>query len=110
MLTPGGIAVLPVPVVQHRTVEYPAPNARDAGHCRAPGLDYFEKYRRHFGSVEIFNSEQFPAEYQLFNREDRTSFPNDVSPLKKPMAGREHRDYVPVCFVDKPTSLLHALR
>ncbi|MGH9507921.1 MAG: class I SAM-dependent methyltransferase, partial [Terriglobales bacterium] len=37
VLKPAGIAVLPVPVVSPRTIEYPAPNPREAGHVRAPG-------------------------------------------------------------------------
>ena len=99
VLRPGGIAILPVPIVQERTVEYSGPNAGEAGHVRAPGLDYYERYRRYFTTVEIWSSEQFPAEYQLFNCEDRSGYPNAMSPLRIPMAGNRHADYVPVCIV-----------
>ena len=61
------------------------------------GPCYYERYRRYFASVEIWSSGQFPAEYQLFNCEDRTVFPTALSPLRTPMAGNRRADYVPVC-------------
>ena len=44
ILAPGGFAVLPVPIVCEQTVEYPEPVASEAGHVRAPGPDYFERF------------------------------------------------------------------
>lgn len=98
VLRPGGVAILPVPIVEPRTIEYGAPNPGEAGHVRAPGLDYYERYRRHFSTVEIWDSTQFPEEFQVFNIEDRTGFPTALSPLRTPMVGDRHTDFVPVCI------------
>lgn len=98
VLRPGGVAILPVPIAQERTVEYPAPNPGEAGHVRAPGLDYFDRYRNYFRTVEIWGSSRFPEEFQLFNIEDRTVYPTALSPLRTPTPGERHEDFVPVCI------------
>jgi SAM-dependent methyltransferase len=98
VLKPGGIAVLPVPIGQERTVEYAGPNPKENGHVRAPGLDYFDRYRKAFARVEVIGSEDFAAEYQLWDYDDRTRFPTPDCPLKRPMAGDRHSDYVPICY------------
>jgi SAM-dependent methyltransferase len=100
VLTPGGIGVLPVPIVSESTIEYR--NAYEFGHFRAPGPDYFEKYKRHFSNVVLFNSSDFPAEYQLFIYEDRTVWPTKQRPLARPMNGDKHVDIVPVCYAAAP--------
>jgi len=99
VLKQGGIAVLPVPIVQETTVEYLEPNPNEDDHVRAPGLDYFDKYKSVFAKVEVFRSEDFDPVFQLFNYEDRTNIPAETSRLKRPMQGNCHPDYVPVCFV-----------
>src|SRR5690606_22016623 len=76
ILKPGGIAVLPVPIICKTTVEYPAPNPYESNHVRAPGLDYFDRYDEHFARVERFTSEQMPAKHQVFIYEDRSGFPS----------------------------------
>lgn len=98
VLRRGGIAVLPVPIVQQNTVEYPEPNPNETDHVRAPGLDYFDKYQKVFSKVEVFRSEDFDPQFQLWNYEDRTTFPTKDSPLKRAMPGERHPDFVPVCF------------
>jgi len=35
----NGIAILPVPLVCEKTLEYPEPNPYEAYHVRAPGMD-----------------------------------------------------------------------
>jgi SAM-dependent methyltransferase len=99
VLRPNGVAILPVPIVAERTVEYPEPNPAEFGHVRAPGYDYFEKYDRHFSKVERITSESLPAKYQLFVFEDRTQWPTTTCPLRPPMVGEKHADIVPVCYV-----------
>jgi SAM-dependent methyltransferase len=99
ILKPGGIALLPVPIVAERTVEYSAPNPHESGHVRAPGYDYFDRYRRRFARVELMDSAAFPSEYQLFVYEDRSRYPTPACPRRPPMAGERHRDVVPVCYV-----------
>jgi SAM-dependent methyltransferase len=98
ILKPGGIAVLPVPLVAEKTVEYPEPNKHEDYHVRAPGFDYFDKYARHFSRVEQIDSYAFPEQYQLFIHSDRTGWPTDKSPLRPPMKGEKHVDIVPVCY------------
>lgn len=98
VLRDGGLAVLPVPIITSHTVEYPEPNVYENEHVRAPGPDYYDRYRGHFSSVEIFSSDDFPGDYQLHKYEDRTIFPHELSPLRPPMAGERHTDMVAVCF------------
>ena len=64
VLSPGGIAILPVPIVAPRTIEYPRPVPTEFHHVRAPGLDYYDRYRKHFARVEVHTSEDFGEELQ----------------------------------------------
>lgn len=97
ILRPSGIAVLPVPIVADRTVEYGAPNPHEDGHVRAPGLDYFDRYRKVFTRVDTYASDSWPERHQLFVFEDRTGWPTAQSPQRPAMAGHRHFDFVPVC-------------
>lgn len=97
ILVPGGIAVLPVPMVGSTTVEYPAPNPVEAFHVRAPGYDYADRYRPVFAEVELFTSADAPAEIQPFIVEDRSAWPTSAMPLRTPSRGLVHLDVVPVC-------------
>lgn len=56
VLRPGGIAILPVPIVAERTIEYVAPRPQESNHVRAPGRDYFDRYRKAFDRVELYES------------------------------------------------------
>lgn len=87
VLRPGGLAILPVPVGLGKTVEYAAPNPQEDGHVRAVGLDYFDRYRRHFDRVDLWRSDQFGAQFQLFIR----------SVDAQGAALEPRSDYVPVC-------------
>lgn len=98
ILRPGGIAILPVPIVSEKTIEYPEPNPHEAYHVRAPGFDYFERYEQHFSRVERFTSESLPEKYQLFVLEDRSQWPTKECPLRPAMAGSRHIDIVPICW------------
>lgn len=99
ILRPGGWAVLPVPVIAERTVEYPAPQPTERYHVRAPGWDYFDRYRQVFASVELFRTEDFAdrQQHQLWVYEDRTIYPNAIARYRPAMPGRRHADVVPVC-------------
>ena len=99
VLKPHGIAVLPVPIVSVKTIEYEQPNPYECGHVRSPGQDYFERYAQHFSTVEVMSSRDFPEEYQLYSYEDRTLWPTEQMPLREAMAGERHPDYVPICVV-----------
>ncbi len=97
VLKPGGLAILPVPILVDKTVEYGAPMPLEDLHVRAPGLDYFDKYRSVFDRVDVFTSQDFSERYQVWDHDDRTRFPRDEAPLRTAMSGSRHPDYVPVC-------------
>ena len=99
ILRPNGLAILPVPIVGDRTVEYAEPNPVEAGHVRAPGLDYYERYRKVFSDVKVFSSDEFEPTYQVFVYEDRSHWPTPEMPLRLPSPGVRHADFVPVCLV-----------
>ncbi len=98
ILTPKGIAILPVPVVSPRTIEYPEANPHEFWHVRAVGTDYFDRYARVFAKVKIWSSMDFEETNQLYTYEDRSIFPNHKSPLRVSMPGERHIDYVPICY------------
>lgn len=99
ILKPNGIAVLPVPLVAEKTIEYPAPNPNETYHVRAPGLDYFDRYSSFFSKIEQFSSDSFPMIYQLYIYESRSQWPTKECPLRPSMKGEKHIDVVPVCYV-----------
>jgi hypothetical protein len=98
ILKPGGIALLPVPIVCDTTVEYPYPVDSEDGHVRAPGPDYFDRYREVFDRVVVPTSRDVDGDSQPFIYEDRTTVPNGIMPFRQPMTGHRHPDYVPVCL------------
>lgn len=81
ILRPGGVAVLPVPIMGAVTVEYDAPNPLESMHVRAPGLDYHDKYRAAFARVDVYDSDGVPARFQ----------PHAI------IGGERKPGYVPVC-------------
>lgn len=99
ILKPNGIAILPVPLLAEKTIEYPEPNPNEAYHVRAPGFDYFERYDRYFSKVEKISSDLLPGKYQLFIYENRSQWPTKECPLRPSMQGEKHLDIVPVCYV-----------
>ena len=99
VLRPGGLAILPVPVVAEITLEYTSPNSYEAGHVRAPGLDYFDRYKMYFSRVELHTSDHFPDRYQVHLLEDRSSWGEDRHISRPGMEGERHPDIVPVCYV-----------
>ena len=98
VLTKNGIAILPVPIVCEETIEYPKPNPAEHLHWRAPGIDYFDKYKSVFSKVKIYDSEDFDDCHQTYVCEDRSIWPNEVSQYRMPMKGNRHKDYVPICY------------
>lgn len=98
VLKPDGIAVLPVPIVADRTVEYSTPCAAEHGHVRAPGLDYLDRYRAVFSMVETVDSSEVDQEIQPWIYEDRAVFPTDQMPERPAQSGARHADVVPICY------------
>jgi len=99
ILRPGGLAILPVPIVAEKTIEYPAANPQEAWHFRAPGFDYDLKFKPSFSKVVMLNSASVPEKYQPYIYEDRSLWPTKEMPLRPPMPGERHLDVVPVCYV-----------
>lgn len=97
ILKPGGWAILPVPIVAEKTVEYPQANPHEAYHMRAPGLNYHEKFIPHFAKVVTRTSETLPEKFQPYIFEDRSHWPTPEMPLRRAMAGSRHIDIVPIC-------------
>jgi len=104
VLKPNGFAILPVPVVSPVTIEYHTENINEFGHVRTIGLDYFDKFKKYFSIVEILDSSKYDEKYQLYTYEDRSHYPTSTSPLRQPMDGYRHLDYVPVCFKSSGSS------
>lgn len=98
VLKPGGVAILPDPVASGTTIEYPEPNPYEGYTMRAPGLDYFDRYKPYFSQVITYSSTFWPEKYQVFEYEDRRRFPSPECPLRPPMTGERHLDMIPVCY------------
>lgn len=98
VLTADGVAVLPVPMVNETTVEYPAPNHFEDYHVRAPGPDYYDRYLASFGSVRRFTSANFDPVHQVQLLEDRTIFPNERFPHRQSAGGDAHGDVVAIAY------------
>ena len=96
VLKPNGIAIIPVPVIGKRTVEYPKPNPHEEFHVRCPGEDYYERYSNYFSKVDCYKSTDFDEKYQLHVYEDRSGWPTSM-PLRPSVCGKKHIDRVPVC-------------
>ena len=99
VLRPGGVAILPVPIIGAKTVEYPYPSPAEAFHVRAPGVDYFDRYAAAFNHVEVKSSQDYPASFQLYIYEDRASFSQETMPFRPVVEGYRHLDYVPICHL-----------
>lgn len=97
ILRPAGVAVLPVPIIATKTVEYNKPRPSEAMHVRAPGPDYYERYHQFFSRVTLYYSGSFPSNYQTYLYADRTKWQDTVP--ERAMEGYKHSDIVPVCFV-----------
>jgi len=98
VLRPNGIAILPVPVIGRKTVEYPEPNPHEENHVRCPGVDYYKRYKQFFSKVDIYSSRNFQKEYQTYVYQDRMNFSRKNMPLRPIMRGKKHLSYVPLCY------------
>jgi len=95
LLKPGGFAVLPVPIVVERTVEFPERVDTEYGHVRAPGPDYFDRFADLF-EIELFTSPELDQRKQVWVYENRSHYPSKFAPYRTPSAGKRHIDIVPI--------------
>jgi SAM-dependent methyltransferase len=98
ILAPGGVAVLPVPLIGEHTIEYPAPNPVEEFHVRAPGYDYYDRYHDFFARVDVISSADAPERIQPYIHEDRSKWPTRSMPWRVASEGRRHADAVPLCW------------
>jgi SAM-dependent methyltransferase len=99
ILRPNGMAILPVPIYSEKTVEFSEPDPNEFGHVRAPGLDYFDRYERHFSKVERFDSSSQPGKYQVFVYQDHGPLSKADPPSPCFVQWGKLSDVVPVCYV-----------
>jgi|SRR5271166_64347 len=66
VLRPGGVAILPVPAVTDKTIEYGAPKAEEEDHWRRVGHDYYIRYEKFFETLNLYYSHDFPEEFQTY--------------------------------------------
>jgi glycosyltransferase involved in cell wall biosynthesis/SAM-dependent methyltransferase len=97
VLKPGGIAIIPVPIMSKYTIEYDGPNPHECFHVRCPGEDYYDKYKDFFAKVLLYKSSDFDDKYQICVYENRDAWPQTM-PLRPSVSGEKHSDIVPVCF------------
>lgn len=64
VLKNDGIAVLPVPILHEKTKDLVIRNATNRM-MHEPGLDYFDRFKKFFTNVEIFDSNSFEEKYNL---------------------------------------------
>ncbi|MEK9977218.1 MAG: methyltransferase domain-containing protein [Gammaproteobacteria bacterium] len=64
VLRPGGLAMLPVPVVHDKTIDF---NERPKNKriIREIGVDYFNRYRDVFSEVVVYESSEFDEKFNL---------------------------------------------
>jgi SAM-dependent methyltransferase len=96
ILKPNGMAILPVPIFSSQTIEYPEPNLFDYGHVRSPGPDYYERYRKYFAEMIIYNSHDFQDSYQTIFHQSPRNLPQNGSIARR--SGEHFIETVPVCF------------
>jgi ubiquinone/menaquinone biosynthesis C-methylase UbiE len=99
VLKPNGIAILPVPIYSGKTVEFSEPDPHEFNHVRAPGLDYFDRYERHFSKVERFDSGSQPEKYQVFVYQDHSHLSKGEQSWSSSAQVEKLSDVVPVCYV-----------
>jgi SAM-dependent methyltransferase/uncharacterized protein YbaR (Trm112 family) len=99
VLKPGGIAVLPVPIVhQGPTVEYGEPRPDEEMHVRAPGPDYFDRYEEEGFEVVVRRSSDYPPEHQLHSYHAHWESLSDAGARPGRPGTTAMDQYVPVCL------------
>ena len=99
VLRRGGFAVLPVPIVTDKTVEYGKPDPGEEQHVRAAGPDYYNRYESHFSRIEKFYSYNFPSIHQPFIYRKKEVKRSPLETEAGVVMENKLVDIVPVCFV-----------
>ncbi|KQE95347.1 methyltransferase domain-containing protein [Acinetobacter lactucae] len=88
ILNPNGIAIIPVPIFAEKTVDDYSGNAR---WTHQPGMDYFDRFRQFFPQVDLYYSNMFPEQYQLYMYDSQPKHPLAVDLIRR-------EDIVPICY------------
>ncbi|MDI3430367.1 methyltransferase domain-containing protein [Aeromonas sp. V90_14] len=99
ILKPNGMAILPVPIIREHTVEYDEPDPLQDYHVRAPGVDYYDRYKMIFSSVEIVSSFDVDPNIQpfIYSKEEYVVRDDEwVHPYW--VEGRKFIDSMPICY------------
>ena len=64
VLRPGGLAMLPVPVIHDKTIDF-SERPKDKRIIREIGVDYFNRYRGVFSEVIVYESSEFDERFNL---------------------------------------------
>jgi SAM-dependent methyltransferase len=100
VLRPGGIALLPVPIVHGgSTVEYGAPRPLEEMHVRAPGMDYFQRFEAQGFDVVVRRSSDYSVEHQLHSYNSHSPFvTRGIGPAIGAPDASGQEQYVPICL------------
>ncbi len=99
ILKPNGMAILPVPIIGQHTVEFDEPDPLQDYHVRAPGVDYYDRYKMIFSSVEMVSSFDVDEDIQPFiYSKDKFSIRDDGWVHPYLVEGRKYIDCLPICY------------
>tara|TARA_B100000315_G_C14484507_1_gene544537 strand:+ start:348 stop:1136 length:789 start_codon:yes stop_codon:yes gene_type:complete len=98
VLKPEGFAILFVPIIGDKTIEYPQPNPHEDNHIRCTGYDYFQRYKPYFSKITVYSSSDFDKKYQLYVNQNRMKFSKKDMPLRPAIRGKKYLEFVPVCY------------
>lgn len=99
ILKPNGIAILPVPIICEHTIEYDEPDPSQDYHVRAPGLDYYDRYKKFFSSIKMVSSFDVDENNQpfVYLKDEYVIRDGDwVHPYW--VEGRKFIDNIPICY------------
>jgi SAM-dependent methyltransferase len=90
VLKPGGAAILPVPRVTDKTIEYGRAKPEDEDHWRLVGYDYYNRYEKFFDTVKLYHSHDFPEKFQtyVYDTIKNKRFEDEVPVCSKAAAAR----------------------
>ncbi|MBD3346460.1 MAG: methyltransferase domain-containing protein [Chitinivibrionales bacterium] len=98
VLSPGGFALIHVPVIAEYTFEYPDGKIDKCGHARIIGQDYYEKYSSYFADFKLFKSSDFSLKYQTWIYENPSCNLSNEYPEVTLFSGEKHEDLVAIYY------------
>ncbi len=91
VLKPGGVALLPVPLLHEQTIEKQQLDP-ELQMPHEPGVDYFDRYQPFFDKVDLHYSSQYSDDYHFF----RQLTSDHPFPLK--LGEGRYGDIIPICY------------